>query len=74
MSELSCYNCVHLGACSDAGDEGFSELVDDASKCKHFKTIADFEEVINGCRDCEKKVKYLRECGLNDKQIEKVIK
>lgn len=27
-----------------------------------------------GCRDCEKKIKYLRECGLNDKQIEKVIK
>lgn len=27
-----------------------------------------------GCRDCEKKVKYLREFGLNDKQIEKVIK
>jgi transposase-like protein len=27
-----------------------------------------------GCRDCEKKVKYLRECGLTDKQIEKVLK
>ena len=27
-----------------------------------------------GCRDCENKVKYLRECGLNDKQIEKVLK
>ena len=27
-----------------------------------------------GCRTCEKKVKYLRECGLTDKQIEKVIK
>ncbi len=27
-----------------------------------------------GCRDCEKKVKYLRECGLTDKQIEKVVK
>ena len=27
-----------------------------------------------GCRDCENKVEYLRKCGLNNKQIEKVIK
>ena len=27
-----------------------------------------------GCKNCEAKVKYLRECGLTDKQIEKVIK
>lgn len=27
-----------------------------------------------GCIDCEKKIEYLRECGFNDKQIEKVIK
>ena len=27
-----------------------------------------------GCLDCEAKVKYLRECGLNDKQIERAIK
>ena len=27
-----------------------------------------------GCRDCENKVKYMRQCGMNDKQIEKVIK
>ena len=31
-------------------------------------------DVKYGCRDCEKKVKYLRECGLTDKQIEKVLK
>ncbi len=30
--------------------------------------------VVYGCRDCEKKVKYLRECGLNNKQIKKVIR
>lgn len=27
-----------------------------------------------GCRDCEKKMQYLRKCGLNDTQIKKVIK
>ena len=27
-----------------------------------------------GCRDFENKVKYMRQCVMNDKQIEKVIK
>lgn len=29
---------------------------------------------VYGCRDCEKKAKYLEEQGLTRKQIEKVIK
>lgn len=30
--------------------------------------------IVYGCKDCEEKVEYLRECGLSDEQIEKVIK
>lgn len=30
--------------------------------------------IVYGCKDCEEKVEYLRECGLTDEQIEKVIK
>ncbi len=27
---------------------------------------------VYGCRDCEKKVKYMQECGLSKQQIEKI--
>ena len=27
-----------------------------------------------GCKDCEEKVNYLRQCGLNNNQIKKIIK
>lgn len=37
----SCYDCIHCGACSDAGDSGFSSLKEDVSECKHFKDKAD---------------------------------
>lgn len=41
----SCYDCIHCGACSDAGDSGFSSLKEDASECKHFKNKADVVSV-----------------------------
>lgn len=47
----TCYDCIHCEACSDAGDEGFSSLKEDVSKCKHFKNKADFVEVVR-CKDC----------------------
>jgi DNA-directed RNA polymerase subunit RPC12/RpoP len=28
---------------------------------------------VYGCRDCEKKIKFLREKGLTDKEIKKII-
>ena len=49
---FSCYDCIHCGACSDAGDSGFSYLKDDVSKCKHFKNKADFVEVVR-CSECK---------------------
>ena len=49
---MTCYDCIHCGACSDAGDSGFSCLKEDVSKCKHFKNKADFVEVVR-CRDCK---------------------
>lgn len=52
MAKLSCYDCLHCDACSDAGDGGFSCLKEDASKCKHFKSKADFEEVVR-CEKCK---------------------
>lgn len=27
---------------------------------------------VYGCRDCEAKIKYLRECGMTDEQIKKL--
>ena len=44
----SCYDCIHCGACSDAGDSGFSSLKEDVSGCKHFKNKADVVEVVHG--------------------------
>ena len=41
----TCYDCIHCDACSNAGDNGFSSLKEDVSKCKHFKNKADFVEV-----------------------------
>ena len=32
-----------------------------------------FPVVKYGCMDCEKVIKYLRECGLTNRQIEKII-
>lgn len=52
----SCYDCIHCGACSDAGDSGFSSLKEDVSECKHFKNKADFVEVKRG--EWIKKFKY----------------
>ena len=45
---MTCYDCIHCGACSDAGDPGFSSLKEDVSKCKHFKNKADYAEVKHG--------------------------
>lgn len=42
---MTCYDCIHCGACSDAGDSGYSSLKEDVSKCKHFKNKADFIEL-----------------------------
>lgn len=42
---MTCYDCIHCGACSDAGDSGFSCLKEDVSKCNHFKNKADYAEV-----------------------------
>jgi hypothetical protein len=28
---------------------------------------------VYGCRDCEKKTAYMRECGMTDRQIKKVL-
>ena len=47
----TCYDCIHCGACSDAGDKGFSSLKEDVSKCKHFKNKADYVEVVR-CEKC----------------------
>ncbi len=47
----TCYDCIHCEACSDAGDNGFSSLKEDVSKCKHFKNKADVVEVVR-CKDC----------------------
>ena len=44
----SCWDCIHCGACSDAGDSGFSCLKEDVSKCEHFKNKADYAEVKHG--------------------------
>ena len=49
---MTCYDCIHCDACSDAGDSGYSSLKEDASKCKHFKNKADFVEVVR-CKDCQ---------------------
>ena len=45
---MTCYNCLHYDACSNAGDGGFSCLKEDASKCKYFKNKADYVEVKHG--------------------------
>ena len=45
---MTCYDCIHCGACSDAGDSGFSCLKEDVSKCNHFKNKADYAEVKHG--------------------------
>lgn len=42
------------------------------SKKLYLKRTFPFEKY--GCRACEKKVQFLRECGLNEKQIEKILK
>lgn len=49
---VSCYDCIHCEACSDAGDSGYSCLKEDVSKCKHFKNKADFVEVVR-CKECK---------------------
>lgn len=54
----TCYDCIHCGACSDAGDSGFSCLKEDVSKCEQFKNKADFAEVVR-CGDCKYYRKYL---------------
>ena len=56
---MTCYDCIHYDACSNAGDSGFSCLKEDVSKCKHFKNKADFVEVVR-CEDCEWSVKRVR--------------
>lgn len=48
MKKFTCYDCIHCGACSDAGDSGYSYLKEDVSKCKHFKNKADFVEAKHG--------------------------
>ena len=48
---MTCYDCIHCDACSDAGDSGYSSLKEDASKCKYFKNKADFVEVVR-CKEC----------------------
>lgn len=48
----TCYDCIHRGACADAGDSGYSCLIEDVSKCKHFKNKADFVEVVR-CGKCK---------------------
>jgi hypothetical protein len=50
---MTCYDCIHCGACSDAGDSGFSCLKEDVSKCKHFKNKDDFVEVKCRCSECK---------------------
>lgn len=49
---MTCYDCIHCNACSEAGDSGYSCLKEDVSKCKHFKNKADFVEVVR-CKDCK---------------------
>lgn len=50
-NRITCYDCIHCEACSDAGDTGFSSLKEDAGKCKHFKNKANVVEVVR-CKDC----------------------
>ena len=57
----TCYDCFHCGACSDAGDSGFSCLIEDVSKCKHFTNKADVVEVVR-CKDC---IYYESNCCFN---------
>ena len=59
---MTCYDCIHCDACSDAGDSGYSALKEDASKCKHFKNKADFEEVVR-CKDCRFNVNNMERDG-----------
>ena len=49
---MTCYDCIHCEACSDAGDAGFSCLKEDVSKCSHFKNKADYTEVVR-CGKCK---------------------
>jgi hypothetical protein len=49
---MTCYDCIHCDACSDAGDSGFSCLKEDVSKCKHFKNKANYAEVVR-CKKCK---------------------
>ena len=37
----------------------------------YLKRTSPFEQY--GCRDCEARIKYMRECGMTDDQIKKVI-
>ena len=41
---------------------------------KYIDADALIEHLEDNLRECGKKVKYLRECGLTDKQIERVLK
>lgn len=43
----NCYECIHIDACSDASEAGFSSLKLDYD-CKHFKNKADLMEVKHG--------------------------
>ena len=54
---MTCYDCIHYDACSDAGDAGFSCLKEDVTKCKHFKNKADFAEVVR-CEKCKHFMEY----------------
>lgn len=71
----SCYDCIHCGACSDAGDSGFSSLKEDVSMCKHFKNKENFAEVKYGewiedgyndipcvCSRCGSEAPYKADC------------
>lgn len=67
---MTCYDCIHCDACSDAGDSGFSCLKEDVSKCKHFKNKADFVEVVR-CKKCkDKDVCWQKvDCGYQYREI-----
>lgn len=43
-------------------------------KSKNLYLKRTFPTEIYSCKDCEKKIQHLRKCGLNNRQIEKVIK
>ena len=45
---MTCYDCLHHDACSNAGDGGYSYLKEDSSKCKYFKNKADYVEIKHG--------------------------